>query len=166
MVRGSQKKQGDLQRSKRVERQPDQAGQKGSTTSRGVFWLHSLSFLLYNFLIGYLLLHRERPGLIPLILFASAMGFHFVVTDFGLRKDQKEMYTRLARWLLAGALVSGWLVGLFISISKVAVAILVAFLAGGVILNVMKEELPEERESRFFPFLLGAAGYAALLLLI
>lgn len=40
-----------------------------------------------------------------------------------------------------------------------------AFLAGGMILNVLKEELPEERESRFTAFLSGAAGYAALLLL-
>jgi len=33
-----------------------------------------------------------------------------------------------------------------------------------VILNVMKEELPEERERRFSAFLLGAAGYSLLLL--
>ena len=42
-------------------------------------------------------------------------------------------------------------------------AVLVAFLSGAVILNVMKEELPEERESRFSAFLAGAAGYAAVL---
>ena len=40
-----------------------------------------------------------------------------------------------------------------------------AFLAGGVILNVLKEELPEERKSRIAPFFIGAFGYAAILLL-
>ena len=43
--------------------------------------------------------------------------------------------------------------------------ILAAFLAGGVILNVLKEELPEERKSRIAPFFIGAFGYAAILLL-
>jgi hypothetical protein len=41
--------------------------------------------------------------------------------------------------------------------------ILFAFVAGGVILNVLKEELPEERQSKFWAFALGAAIYAALL---
>jgi hypothetical protein len=44
------------------------------------------------------------------------------------------------------------------------VAALIALLAGSVVLNVIKEELPKEHESRFWAFLLGTAGYAALLL--
>ena len=43
---------------------------------------------------------------------------------------------------------------------------LFAFLAGGVVLNVMKEELPEERQSRFGAFLLGVAGYGGVLLAV
>jgi len=35
---------------------------------------------------------------------------------------------------------------------------------GGVVLNIMKEELPEERKSRFCAFLLGALAAGALLL--
>jgi hypothetical protein len=31
-------------------------------------------------------------------------------------------------------------------------------------MNVLKEELPEERESRFWAFALGAAAYALVLL--
>lgn len=40
----------------------------------------------------------------------------------------------------------------------------VAFLSGGVILNVLKEELPEERASRFWAFALGGVAYAVILL--
>jgi hypothetical protein len=43
--------------------------------------------------------------------------------------------------------------------------VLFAFLAGGIVLNVIKEELPEERESRFPAFVVGTGGYAVLLLL-
>lgn len=41
-----------------------------------------------------------------------------------------------------------------------------AFLGGGVVLNVLKEEVPSERQSRFWAFAAGAAGYAALLLML
>jgi hypothetical protein len=37
--------------------------------------------------------------------------------------------------------------------------------SGGIILNVLKEELPEERKSRFLPFAGGVVGYAVLLVL-
>jgi zinc transporter ZupT len=56
-------------------------------------------------------------------------------------------------------------VGLVSEISEAALAVLFAFLAGGVVMNVLKEELPEERESRFWAFVLGAALYSAVLLL-
>lgn len=133
-------------------------------TGAGVFWLHTASFALYNALIGYLMLHREEPGLGSLILFAFAMGVHFVVNDFGLREDHKGAYDRVGRWVLAAAVFAGWAVGLLSEISEAALAVLFAFLAGGVVMNVLKEELPEERESRFWAFVLGAGLYAAVLL--
>lgn len=54
--------------------------------------------------------------------------------------------------------------GLVFEISEAALAVLFAFLAGGVVMNVLKEELPEERESRFWAFVLGAGLYAGVLL--
>ena len=51
-------------------------------------------------------------------------------------------------------------------LSKPAIAVPTAFLGGGVILNVLKEEVPSERQSRFWAFALGMAGDAVLLLTI
>lgn len=130
----------------------------------GVFWLHIVSFSFYNALIGYLLLHREENDLSPLLWYTLAMGVHFVVNDFGLREHHKERYHTPGRWILAGAVLLGWLVGVATEVSEAAVSMLFAFLAGGVVLNVLKEELPEERKSRFWAFALGCGVYAALLL--
>lgn len=138
----------------------------GGSTPRGVFWLHISSFAAYNFLIGYLLLHRLSPSLEALLLFAVAMALHFVVNDFGLREHHKALYARIGRWLLAGAVFLGWAVGAATEMPERFVAVPIAFLAGGVILNVLKEELPEERASRFWAFALGAVLYAALLLFL
>lgn len=129
-----------------------------------VFWIHIGSFTLYNALIGYLLLHGEGGELQALVLFALAMGLHFLVNDFGMLQQYAGVYERIGRWLLSAAVLGGWLLGYLTEVPALALAALTAFLAGGVILNVMKEELPEERRSRFSAFLLGAAGYGLLLL--
>jgi hypothetical protein len=133
-------------------------------TSAGVFWIHIASFGVYNALVGYLLLHLERQTLGALTFFAVAMALHFVVTDFGLNEDHKARYRRAGRWVLAAAVLAGFALGAVTELSALAIAVLVAFLAGGVILNVLKEEVPSERQSRFWAFAAGMAGYAVLLL--
>ncbi len=153
-----------LQRAAEDSREQRRAQEGKDQTSAGVFWLHMTSFSVYNILIGYLLIHREQTGIVSLIVFAVAMGFHFLVTDYGLREQHKQPYTHLGRWILSVAILIGWLIGVLTEIGDVALAILVAFLAGGVILNILKEELPAERESRFWAFALGAAAYGILLL--
>lgn len=134
--------------------------------SSGVFWLHVSSFAIYNALIGYLLVHREEQDLSGLLFYSSAMTLHFLVNDYGLRKHHKDAYARIARWVLSAAIVTGWLVGLATRIQGPALGALFAFLAGGIVLNVLKEELPEERQSRFTPFALGLAAYSALLIFL
>jgi len=153
-----------LERSAKVSRQRNRQAGKGDFTEAEVFWLHIISFATYNALIGYLLLHREAPGVLNLLLFFVAMALHFVVNDFGLREHHKQPYDRIGRWVLAIAVIMGWIIGRETEIDRAAIAVLFAFLAGGVVLNVLKEELPEERESRFWAFVLGVAIYAALLL--
>jgi hypothetical protein len=124
------------------------------------------SYALVNGLVGYLLVRRENPSVVGLALFFAAMALLFLVNDHGLRRAHRVEYHRVGRWVLAGAVLVGWGVGLATPLTEVGLSVLVAFLSGGVILNVLKEELPTERQSRFWPFLAGAAGYAALLLAV
>ena len=142
----------------------DRVGGARTKTSTGVFWVHIGSFTAYNALIGYLLVHREQPGVESLLLFAAAMALHFVVNDFGLRDHHHEAYDRFGRWILAAGVVAGWALGSATAVGELAVNTLFAFLAGSVVLNVIKEELPEERDSRVWSFALGAGAYTAVLL--
>lgn len=136
---------------------------RNNTSGIGVFWLHITSFSLYNALVGYLLVYREG-GAFEVTLFVLAMGFHFLVNDHGLLKEHREAYLHRGRWVLSGAVLFGWGLGQIIEVSEAATSVLFAFLAGSIILNVLKEELPEERQSRFLPFAAGAGIYAILLL--
>ncbi|WP_245180728.1 hypothetical protein [Haloarcula amylovorans] len=56
--------------------------------------------------------------------------------------------------------------GYVVEVSELLLAVLFALLAGGIVLNVIKEELPAERQSRFWAFVVGVVGYTALLLSI
>ncbi|HEV2079708.1 MAG TPA: hypothetical protein VGR19_07420 [Allosphingosinicella sp.] len=129
-----------------------------------VFWIHLGAFAVYNFLIGYLLVHREEGDLISLLVYGFAMAVHFMVNDHALREQHGDVYDSTGRWLLAAAPLAGWALGLSTDVSPVFISAVFAFLAGGVVMNVLKEELPEDRESRFWAFALGSGAYAVLLL--
>ena len=141
-----------LERLAILSRQKQQKAGKGKVTSIGIFWLHIVSFAIYNTLIGYLLLHREQTDIGHLISFASAMGLHFVVNDHGLRQNHKKIYDRLGKWILAFSIIFGWVIGSGIEINETTIAVLFSFLAGGIILNVLKEELPRGKRKLFLGF--------------
>jgi hypothetical protein len=145
---------------------PDRGADKphGSKKNAALFWLHMASFAAYNFLIGYLLIHEEATGLRARAMFTIAMAVHFLVSDAALREIHKQDYHDKGRWILSAAVLLGWGVGVLTEVPAVVETGLTAFLAGGIILNVLKEELPAERESRLLPFLLGTGLYGVLLL--
>ncbi len=140
-----------------------QKGTDANAVGVRLFWIHIGSFSLYNLLIGYLLVHRDETGIASLLLFFFAMATHLVATDFGLRHDHKRRYNRFGRWIIAAAVIAGWAIAAVTRLPDVAIGFLFAFLAGGIVLNVLKEELPEEKQSRFLPFLVGVVGYSLVL---
>lgn len=131
--------------------------------TEAAFVLSIVTFATYNAVIGYLLVNREEGGLENLIFFTLALALHFLVNDAGLRENHPGAYHSFGRWVLSVGVLGGFIVGVLVHVPEAVVGLLVAFVGGGVILNTFKEELPEERQSRFGAFMLGAFGYAALL---
>jgi hypothetical protein len=129
-----------------------------------VFWVHIAGFCLANLLVGYLLLHREIAGPVSLALYAVALGLHLLGSSYGLVQHHRALYDRQARWWLAGTVLCGWAVGALLALPDTVVSLIAAFLAGSVVMNVMKEELPEDRDSDFGAFVLGVLLYAAIIL--
>ena len=127
------------------------------------FWLHLATFSIYNMITGYLLVHRADESTRGLIFFTIAMTLHFIVSDYGLTKDYRRAWLTTARWVLVVALTVGFVIGQVYELSPVMLAIISAFLGGGTVLNVLREELPKERKSRFSAFLLGVVGYSVVL---
>ncbi len=136
----------------------------GAQSDIQIFWIHVGSFAANNALIGYLLVHRGETDARSLFLFVVAMGFHSLVNDNGLNVHHEEDYARRGRWILATAILLGWFLGYLVKLPDLYTYMLLAFLAGTIILNALKEELPDERQSDFRAFGIGVVAYTALLL--
>jgi hypothetical protein len=135
-----------------------------SSSRIDIFWPHVALFFFYNALIGYLLAHNEtQDGWLSVLMFMIVMVPHLLVIDFSLRFHHEETYDKYGRWILAVAILIGTAVERFAMLPAEVFALLFAFLAGAITLNVLKEELPDERESSFGAFILGVAGYLILL---
>ncbi len=147
-------------RSTQSEREPHPDQEEHDTR---IFWIHMFSFMVYNGIIGYLLWGREDQTTLGLIYYVLAMAFHFMVTDYSLYAHYHDLYRRRGRWLVVAALVGGWVLGLTVAIPEIYVGMIFSFVAGGVIMNVLKEELPEERKSNLWAFVAGVVVYAVLL---
>lgn len=127
------------------------------------FWVHIASYTIYNFIIGYILV-LEFSGS-ELYFFTLAMAFHFLVNDYSLRHHHGNLYDQKGRWVISIAIAAGAGLALLTEISHHVIAGATSFIGGAVIMNTLKEELPEERNSRFWAFVAGVVGYSVILML-
>ena len=133
----------------------------------GIYRLHLASFMIYNALITYTMALRLRTGVLFAALFSVAMGLHFVLTDRGLAERYPRQFSTGGRLVLAAALLVGWVLSAALApTSALLVALLTALLAGSILLNVFKQEIPSGRRSSFGWFVTGLVLYSALLALV
>ncbi len=126
------------------QEQPPEPGRDGA------FLLAMTWFAVINVINGYLLVQEHRT-LADLALFFTAMALKFVVSDYGLPQAHQANCDRVGKWIVIAALGLGWLIGLVTDVHPVIVGLVRGFLAGGVILNVLKEEVAAERKAEYWP---------------
>ncbi len=149
----------------RTSRQRNEARGGEAHTSRMCFRLHVGAFAIYNGIIGWLLHDMVKEDLGDAVFMAVAIALHFVVNDNALRSHHRAAYDRIGRWILAAAVPAGAALSHLAQLDDAAVAALWAIVVGGIILNVLKEELPGRRESCYPSFLAGLVLYTIVLLL-
>jgi hypothetical protein len=135
-------------------------GVESAQTKRNNSWLPISGYLLFNFLVGAGLSDSSNPEIQPLVLFTFAIGMHYFVRD--------RMANVTKRPAVLGALIlalfAGYLVGYLTKIPPAASAIGISFVAGGMILNIFRYELPKKEKGGYVWFVLGALLYTTLLL--
>lgn len=131
-----------------------------------VYRLHLVMFCIYNILITYTMSLRALAGLTYTLLFTFAMALHFLLTDGKFCRMYPKYFNQFGRSILIIALFVGWfLSAVFDPVRVLFVAFMIAFLAGSILLNVFREELPNSDLASFPWFVLGAVLIALILLL-
>ncbi|MGB5978348.1 MAG: hypothetical protein WBG62_13130, partial [Cyclobacteriaceae bacterium] len=156
-----------IERAAKLSRESERKRDGRSQESDGrTFYIHLATFAVYNILIGYLLVNRNETEPEELMYYVLAMVAHFIINDFGLQDHYGTRYKKTGRFVLSGSVIGGWVVGLATEIPPAGIGVIFGLVSGGVILNTLKEELPEERRSNFPAFLAGCLAYSVVLLLI
>jgi hypothetical protein len=118
----------------------------------------------YVLLLTYVLVKEPVTSPIWTLQYALAIAFHFLAVDHSLRDEMGDAYGRPQRIFLATMCVLGWALAQAADLPEVALALLLAFVSGGVIVNSAIMELPSERDGRFFPFVLGSLLFGLVLM--
>ena len=140
--------------------------EKARKTERVVYSIYISGFAVYAWLISYLLVYDTEKGAISLILYAVAMGLHFLVMDYALSREYGSLYERSGKNVPALASLAGWVIAICIELPAHIIITSLGFVPGAVIMNSLINELPGEKEGKFPAFMLGGLLYAVLLLLI
>ncbi len=149
--------------SRRRSRARGEVDQTGAPT----FWLSILSFVIFNAAIAYAVASPADSAVDPLWMFALAMGLHFLANDHSLVEHHGARYQTLGRWLLVAGLAAGYLFGSLspVDIRPEVLALVLSYVGGGTILNILRHELPDtDRSTDVIAFAAGAAAYGILLL--
>ncbi len=109
-------------------------------------------------IVGYLLSVRDATEIGPLLIFTLAIGLHVAINAHTLATKLESPFGGL---VLAGAIAAGYASGLLWEAPPVAVAGLVALLAGGVMTRTIHEILDEERH--LIALVVGASAETVLL---
>jgi len=132
--------------------------------STGLFWATIGSYFLYNFIVGFLLATHHFKSPATALFYLLAIGFHFLTNDWVLRQHFKVLYDQYGLKLLVIAVLSGFILGTNIHVPHLAIGLLEAFVAGGLTLNAIKDELPACSGTGLTSFMVGLSLYSLLLL--
>lgn len=129
------------------------------------FYIHLVSMIILNMVIGYTMPLRVQVGEVYSYLFTLVMACHFMVVDKSLERRFPIRFKSWGRYILALALMLGWFWAVWDEPdSALTVALLNAFLGGSVLMNVFRNQIPaSEKEFSFSFFVMGSLTGSLLL---
>ncbi|WP_410263270.1 hypothetical protein [Alkalibacterium sp.] len=130
-----------------------------------LFWADIGFFSNYNMMMGYLLTYTENVDT-SLLIFFLAFSLHFITNDWSLRFHHEEAYDHYGRYFLSFSIFIGFVIGQWTDFPEYFIGSVEAFVTGAMTLNVVKHELPSEREGDLEGFLVGVVSASLLFALI
>ncbi|TFW34660.1 hypothetical protein [Massilia horti] len=124
----------------------------------------AMTFIVYNFLAGVGLMEVAQSGEGGLLLYVAALALHLLFNDLLL--SHLGAHTHHWRWRFG--LAAAPLIGCAFAVKGVLSLgmqyAMLAVIAGGTIIDVLRRELPSANAVRVVPFIAGALLYGALII--
>ncbi len=128
--------------------------------------LHALHFAAISYLYAYSLPSLISTGLAYGILFTIAISAHVLLADRTMAARHPAIFRKRTRWWGTAALALGLMhAALLHPVDDLHLAIATAFLGGGLLMAVFREELPAVNRTRLGWFVAGSVSMTSLLLL-
>jgi len=138
--------------------------QTGLRLTRGLL-LQTAIHGIYSVQLGYLLASFRQPDLGTYVLSAAILGLHLMGIDHHILHRHPIAFSAVLRWVFAACCLAGWAIGAFTERLEYAVMLSNTFVAGGIIVIAIREEL-RDQHSTLLPFfvavVLAAAGIVAV----
>jgi hypothetical protein len=100
------------------------------------------------------------------VVFALSLGLHLLSSDIGLQEKYGSMHVRSGRYILIAAVICGYALSNVRRPRELVIDLLTATLAGFMLYNIFRTELPEIRHARYLPFLAGIGSFLLLHILL
>ncbi|MBT8365500.1 MAG: hypothetical protein KJP23_12410 [Deltaproteobacteria bacterium] len=130
------------------------------------FLLHMSVAFVYNGLTIYTLAMQLPATPALTIVFAISLGLHLLSNDIGLQEKYGSRHVRSGRYILIVAVICGYALGIVRRPHELVIDSLTAILAGFMLYNVFRKELPEIRHARYRPFIAGIGSFFFLHILL
>ena len=115
----------------------------------------------YSVQLGYLLASFRQPDLATYVLAAVILGAHLMGIDHHISHRHPIAFSAVLRWIFVACCIAGWAIGAFTERLEYAVMLSNTFVAGGIIVIAIREEL-RDQHSKLLPFfaavVLASAG--------
>jgi len=96
----------------------------------------------YSVQLGLLIADLPEPGILSYLLVTLILGLHLMGIDQQLNEAEPIAYERKLRYAFIIALFTGWTIGSFTESLRPAVVFSSTFVAGGIMINAIREEMP------------------------
>jgi len=120
----------------------------------------------YSLQLGYLAADLPNPDFASYALVAVVLGLHLMGINHQLHRTYPHEYQTYLRYGYVVALVIGWAGGIATTAFESTVMYSSTFVAGGIIITAIKEEIAEHGEKRRATFIIAALMAVAVILTI
>ncbi|WP_226661768.1 hypothetical protein [Microbulbifer aggregans] len=121
-------------------------------------------FGLYYAQIGFLLGEWPSGNWFGYLVLVFAFGMHFVGINFHIWKRYPRRYPKFLRWVFCACLILGWIASLIAGQLSVWTKFATMFVAGGIIIMAIREEIPPEKDAHIVCFLVSVVAATAFIL--